>query len=58
MHFIKFYLIFYYNVRSIITVGDDHKIKIKSLKNEDNSKVLTNHTNKVTAIELFVSNNN
>ena len=38
MHFIKFYLIFYYNVRSIITVGDDHKIKIKSLKNEDNSK--------------------
>jgi len=41
------------NGKSIITVGDDHKIKIKSLKNEDNSKVLTNHTNKVTAIELF-----
>jgi len=39
--------------KSIITIGDDNKIKIKNLKNENDSKVLTNHISKVTALDMF-----
>jgi len=39
--------------KSIITIGDDNKIKIKNLKNENDSKVLTNHMSKVTALDMF-----
>ncbi|OUM69703.1 hypothetical protein PIROE2DRAFT_2338 [Piromyces sp. E2] len=39
--------------KCIITVGDDHKIKIKNLKDDNESKVLTYHTSKVTSLDMF-----
>ncbi|ORX76493.1 WD40 repeat-like protein [Anaeromyces robustus] len=39
--------------KSIITVGDDLKIKIKNLKNENESKILNHHMKKVTTIDMF-----
>ncbi|ORX58528.1 WD40 repeat-like protein [Piromyces finnis] len=39
--------------KCIITVGDDHKIKIKNIKNDIESKVLDNHISKVTSLDMF-----